>query len=70
MTNAAAIAPDLQKLVQRYGGYLNIPPEEWHMYDLRLRACNDYLAKLHKVQKRKKSDLSADNSPDFFTPGS
>jgi hypothetical protein len=61
-------APDLQRMVRCCGGYPRIPVEAWAEHDRLLAACHARLARLHKVVRRKKSALSDDNTPDFFTP--
>ena len=41
-------APNLQKLVQHYGGYHRIPGAEWTKYDAGLATCWQRLRRLHE----------------------
>jgi hypothetical protein len=50
-------APDLQKLVQKYGSYPAIPQEEWQRYDTALAAAQKrlraggYGLRLERIEK-------------------
>lgn len=41
-------APDLQKLVEKYGGYLKIPDDEWTKYNAQLTNAQKRLRVLHR----------------------
>ncbi len=41
-------APDLQKLVEQYGGYEKIPSTAWQAYDRELGQAQRRLASVHK----------------------
>jgi hypothetical protein len=43
--------PDLQKLVEEFGGYHKVTPEAWALYDEQLAATQAWLALHHKPTK-------------------
>jgi hypothetical protein len=44
--------PDVQLLVERYGGWRNIPQEAWDEHDRRFKALRQRLNALHKPTQK------------------